>query len=169
MTKFILDAMLGNLAKWLRMLGYYVIYSPESRDEELLDRALKEGFMVITKDRGLFKRALKRGAKAYLLTSKTNWEALAELSVSLGIELELNPFRTRCPKCNGELKLVPSDEFKEVLPPGVIINNKLVWMCEDCGSFYWMGSHYKSISRILSKAKAVRPVILNKLYSRVIP
>ena len=58
---FIADAMLGRLARWLRMLGYDTAYEKAISDQALIERALAEGRWVLTRDRYLAKRKLLRG------------------------------------------------------------------------------------------------------------
>jgi len=164
MRGFLLDAMLGDLAKWLRILGYNAVYLPKHDDKELMDEAVKEGLTLITRDKELFKKALSKGVEAYLLSTYKCYEALAELSVVFGIRLDLNPFETRCPKCNKELKLVVSKSFEGKAPRNVLAANKILWYCESCNSIYWVGSHYRSIRRILNMAKEVRPVVANRVH-----
>ncbi|MCD6106529.1 MAG: hypothetical protein J7J79_04145, partial [Thermoplasmata archaeon] len=41
--RFVADSMLGTLAKWLRILGYDVLYFRQIRDEDLILTARKEG------------------------------------------------------------------------------------------------------------------------------
>ena len=40
---FFADAMLGRLARWLRMLGYDTAYDKAITDQALIERALVEG------------------------------------------------------------------------------------------------------------------------------
>jgi Uncharacterized conserved protein len=41
--RFIVDTMLGNLARWLRILGYDTIYSPTMEDWAILRIAERDG------------------------------------------------------------------------------------------------------------------------------
>ena len=43
---FIVDGMLGKLARWLRMMGHDAKYSNVANDEELLATAKKENRML---------------------------------------------------------------------------------------------------------------------------
>ena len=57
--KLYADVMLGRLAKWLRILGFDVLYSNDSRDEELLETCKSEGRVLLTRDTELARRADK--------------------------------------------------------------------------------------------------------------
>lgn len=58
---FIVDAMLGNLAKKLRLMGFDSFYSSSIEDEDLLSKAKTEKRIIITKDEQLSQTAKKDG------------------------------------------------------------------------------------------------------------
>jgi hypothetical protein len=57
---FIADAMLGSLAKRLRLLGFDVLYDHTLADNEVLRLALEQGRVILTRDTGLAARPLAR-------------------------------------------------------------------------------------------------------------
>ncbi|MHA1936894.1 MAG: DUF5615 family PIN-like protein, partial [Candidatus Thorarchaeota archaeon] len=57
MTQFIVDAMLGKLALWLRLTGHDTVYSTEIHDDEILDIADRENRVLFTSDAELQERA----------------------------------------------------------------------------------------------------------------
>ena len=44
--RFVVDDMVGKLAKWLRILGYDTLYFRKIDDRQLLDIALKENLVL---------------------------------------------------------------------------------------------------------------------------
>jgi uncharacterized protein with PIN domain len=54
-VNFILDGMLGKLARWLRMMGHDVKYSNKMDDAELLVIAKKDSRVLLTKDFALYR------------------------------------------------------------------------------------------------------------------
>ena len=50
---FVADCMLGRLAKWLRILGFDVLYFPKAEDPALVEIARREGRVLLTRDTGL--------------------------------------------------------------------------------------------------------------------
>src|SRR3990172_613496 len=59
--RFIADAMLGKLAKWLRIMGCDVEYFSEIPDKELAKRACAEKRIILTRDTLLIRRRKVRG------------------------------------------------------------------------------------------------------------
>ena len=54
--RFFADAMVGRLAKWLRILGCDVAYAPEISDREIAERGRREGRVILTRDTLLIRR-----------------------------------------------------------------------------------------------------------------
>ena len=62
--KFIVDSMLGRLARWLRLLGCDTLYYPSIEDRRLIRIASEEDRVLITRDTRLVRM---RGLKHFLL------------------------------------------------------------------------------------------------------
>lgn len=69
---FIADAMLGRLARWLRILGYDTAYEKMITDERLVERAVREDRWLLTRDRNLALRRLLRGRHTLLVSDKVD-------------------------------------------------------------------------------------------------
>ncbi len=151
--KFIVDTMLGDVARWLRMLGYDTLYSSKLSDPQILEIAAKEERIIITRDRGLYARAKKRGLKAVLVPDGSVAERLAAISKYIELPDTLDPSRSRCPVCNGELRRASVEEVKAKVPEGVIARVNEFWVCVRCGKVYWKGGHWRGIERTLREAK----------------
>lgn len=136
--RFVADAMLGKLARWLRIIGYDTEYLPTAGDDELINAAEAGGRLLLTRDSELFRRAARRGVAAILIKSTTIVEELSEITRTLGLRLS---DKTRCPICN-ELLVEGGDG------PSVPARGK-VWECPRCRKFYWHGTHWLKISETL--------------------
>jgi len=99
--KFIVDGMLGRLAKWLRILGYDTAYFPHLDDNQLVRLARAEGRLLLTRDRGLARR---RGLRCLLIENDHLEEQLGQILAELALTAE-HPF-SRCPLCNTPLQKV---------------------------------------------------------------
>jgi uncharacterized protein with PIN domain len=138
---FIADAMLGKLARWLRILGFDTAYEPSLSDDGLILKAKEEGRALLTRDIALHKKASRDGVKSYLIREKENISLLKEVAPLL---IEPSP-GSRCPACNLPLTLNPPREL-DLLVTGYEGRN---WRCPSCGKLYWHGSHWKGIRRTL--------------------
>lgn len=122
-------------------------------DDSLIECAVATGRVLLTKDQALYRRALKRGARAVLLPSSSELqESLEILHRDLGVPLEIDLSRTRCPLCNSPLSRVESDRVSEV-PEPVRERHRLVYLCPNCGKVYWPGRHLKSMETVLLTLK----------------
>lgn len=150
--KFVADTMLGNLARWLRILGYDTLYSSSFEDWKLLRIAEEEGRILLTRDESLFRRAKAKSLSVVLITSDDVAEMLAYVAFKTGIELSFNPSRTRCPECNTMLMRISKAEALSLLENNVATRYEEFWRCGKCGKIYWQGNHWRTISSILEKA-----------------
>lgn len=144
--KLLVDAMLGRLAKWLRLLGYDAEYWRDGSDEALIARARAEDRLIITRDRGL---AGRRGIQAVLVQAEDLDGQIAEVRELLGDTAR--PF-TRCPECNGSLVPLAHADARDLVPPYVWHTQHEFRRCGDCGRVYWKGTHWPALqSRLASE------------------
>ncbi len=141
--RFLLDGMLGSLARWLRIGGYDTEYRKDTPDDDLIEEALREKRILLTRDEVLAIRAKKRGAEAIFLKSEVDEELLAYLSSELN--LSFDPTMARCPKCNNEVKKAVKTDLVRRVPEGTYRVVDDFWVCPRCGSIYWRGSHWPKI------------------------
>ena len=64
---FFVDAMLGNIAKKLRLMGFDSMYSSNIEDEELIKQAKNEKRIIISRDEELIRKSLKIGINSIFL------------------------------------------------------------------------------------------------------
>jgi len=153
--KFVIDTMLGRLARWLRILGYDVVYHRKMEDWKILRLADEENRIIITRDRGLHRRAMNKGLKSILLETDDMAERLAIIAFRAGIRLYIDLDRTRCPICNTPLIRVDKEKVKDIVPPRVYRLHDDFWLCPKCHKAYWVGSHWNKIEEILREARKI--------------
>jgi uncharacterized protein with PIN domain len=152
--KFIVDNMLGTVARWLRILGYDTVYDRKAEDWMILRRAELEGRIIITRDRGLHNKATKNGLRSILLWDDEMPDRLARISLIAGIRLTVDFTKTRCPEDNTPLvKVRDKSEIKGSVPPRVYSLHEDFWKCPRCGKVYWVGSHWRHIEKVLQEAR----------------
>ncbi len=153
--RFIADAMLGDLARWLRMLGYDTIYAGNREDWWVLRQLDKEpDRILLTKDRGLCRRARRRGRRCIFIDGSSVEEYLLEVAKGTGIRLGIDPDRSRCPACNGELARMYKPDIKGLVPQRVYEAYDEFWRCIRCGKVYWRGSHWRGIEETLIRVRS---------------
>lgn len=151
--RFIADNMLGSLTRWLRILGYDTAYDSKAEDWMVLRRAELEGRIILTRDHGLHRRALKRGLRSIYFTETYIPDMLAKLALLAGVELSVDFEYTRCPQDNAPLIKVGKNEVKNAVPERVLKLHEDFWRCPRCGKVYWVGTHWKTIETYLSEAR----------------
>jgi uncharacterized protein len=138
--RLFVDAMLGRLARWLRLMGYDTAYWRDGSDAALIRQARADHRLIVTSDRQL---AGRRGVWAILITSESLDKQMAEVKAALRgfAQAEPAPF-TRCPECNGRLADLPGEAARDLVPPYVWHTQTIFRRCPDCGRIYWKGTHW---------------------------
>jgi len=150
-VRFLLDGMLGSLARWLRICGYDAEYLRDAEDGELLARALEEDRVLLTRDKALYQKALRMGLKAHFVDGDSDAERLA--SVAQRFNLTLKPEGSRCPMCGSELREVDRETVRNRVPEGTYNRYERFWLCTGCGRIYWRGSHWRRIVETIEEAE----------------
>jgi len=156
--KFIADRMLGKLTRWLRLFGYDtpVIRQQENEDELLLELAEKEGRILVSRDRVLVRKAIKKGIRAYSVQSSEIIEQLREIKKEFDIKIE--PEMDRCTLCNSIIRKVKPSEMelireKDYVYPATLESVTEFWICDKCGQVYWLGKHWENIWERVERLK----------------
>ncbi|HEV8311685.1 MAG TPA: Mut7-C RNAse domain-containing protein [Burkholderiaceae bacterium] len=152
-TRFIADAHLGRLARYLRFLGYDTLYRNAWSDRELVALAVAEQRILLTRDRAaLMHRALTHGC--YLRDD----EPLAQLAaLAQRLELSADPARPgRCMLCNEPLRTIEKSTIVAQLLPATLAHHERFWQCPGCERIYWRGSHWQRLRRSVDAAVARR-------------
>jgi len=152
--KFIVDFMLGRLAKWLRIFGYDTIYADRSRPENLILTSLKENRVLLTRKTSLSR---KSAWKLVLIKSDKFMEQAAQVIKELKLPVSENDFFTRCTSCNAALtKVANKESIKVRVPEYVYKTNSIFSACPSCGKIYWAGTHYGLLLKALKKASILK-------------
>jgi len=135
--KFVADAMLGRLAKWLRILGHDTAYFPDLEDRELVRLARAEDRVLLTRDTELARR---RGLRSLLVESDRFEEQLGQLLRDLSLDMESPP---RCARCNALLAAIDKAAAKGRVPPYVYRRHSDFTLCPACDKVHWRGTHWQ--------------------------
>jgi len=155
--RFLLDGMLGKLARWLRMIGYECTYMNDCEDRELLAMAKRDSLILLTSDAELFRTAVARGIESFLVEGRTETERLASLAERYGLNLSIDTAISRCPVCGWQLREASKGAVESVVPPATFKVYQTFWVCTNpkCAKVYWQGSHWKRIEQTLASAKKI--------------
>jgi uncharacterized protein with PIN domain len=147
-TRFIADAHLGALASLLRMAGFDTLYDNHFHDADLVAIAVRDGRIVLTRDRELLKR---REVDHGCYVHATNPDGqLKEIVDRLDLGRSVRPF-CLCLRCNRPLRAAAKDEVLDRLPPHVRANQTRFSVCDGCGRVYWEGSHWEAMRQRLAR------------------
>lgn len=147
--RFLVDDMLGSLARWLRILGHDAEYAGDldGGDDELLYMASDEDRTLLTRDVDLARRA----EGSVLIDTKDLEGQLRTVAEECGLELE--PTMERCTLCNSEL--AEADKAADDYVPE---DAEELRRCVECGQFYWKGSHWDRIGEKLESVARDRHI-----------
>lgn len=139
--KLLCDEMLKGLARWLRISGYDVVMEPDGQaDRHLVERALAEERLLLTRDRYLLR--IRDAERVVVFVEGNGLESCArEITHKLDIDWLLNPF-IRCTLCN--TPLIAAERGANV-PRDV----ERVFLCPYCNKYYWQGGHVERMRRRL--------------------
>lgn len=156
MVKLVVDSMLGNLARWLRVLGYDTEYSKKIQDKDILSAAARDNRVIITRDLGLHRRAIKKNlTSVYLPPDLTDVaDMLTLVAEKLGLSIKFDKGSTRCPLCNSRLSVVPKAHVASLVPPEILNKYDTFWYCAKCRKAYWQGNHWKAINDTIEIVKS---------------
>ncbi|MGB6674045.1 MAG: Mut7-C RNAse domain-containing protein [Candidatus Nitrosopolaris sp.] len=146
---FLVDAMLGSVARKLRFFGLDTLYIADSPDDEIIAIGIKQNRVILTCDKDMYRRIMKAGAQGILLNGSDDLENIAQTFFSFG--MMLGPYvSSRCCMCNGLLSVISHAEVKGKIPFNIVNWHTQFFECKKCDKVFWEGSHYLSL-RALSK------------------
>jgi len=156
--RFLADAMLGRLARWLRILGFDADYFP-GEDDDLLHKARLEGRVLLTRDTRLLQRCAVgvrpvpgRDADplpAHLfIQSDYVMEQLRQVIAALRLD-PAAPRVHRCACCNVALESRDKAEVLGLVPEFVWSHHQAFWACPRCRRIYWPGTHWRRMEEVI--------------------
>lgn len=159
-SRFICDGMVTRLGRWLRLLGYDTILSNHLKDDELIQIISDdsgESRILITRDVNLYRRAIKKGLEAFLLTSNSHIEQIAEITHHYNLEVLVDPALSRCPRCNGRLENTKDiDKLANLVSINTLKAYKDFWLCRQCKQVFWQGRMWSNIMNVVKRIKSFR-------------
>lgn len=148
-TRFMLDVHLGKLARYLRLLGFDTRYEKNLDDADIINAAVKERRIILTRDIGLLKQ--KKVTHGYFLRQTDPKKQIVEILDHFDLVAKCQPF-SRCLECNGKLISIKNDNAAlHAVPEQVKTFQEKFFQCKDCARIYWQGTHYKKLAAFVEE------------------
>jgi uncharacterized protein with PIN domain/sulfur carrier protein ThiS len=144
--RFLLDNHLGQLATYLRMLGFDTLYRNDYQDDELAQVTAQEGRILLTRDRRLLMR--KAVVHGYCIRNLDPRQQVLEVLHRFDLFDKIAPFQ-RCLRCNHPLQPVSKESVLSRLEPLTKRYYEEFHLCPACDQVYWKGSHYERMRDLI--------------------
>ena len=149
---FILDANLGRLARYLRLLGFDSLYRNDYEDDTVANISSEQHRTVLTRDRALLQRKII--THGYFVRQVRPRLQVKEVLARFDLYRLIDPFN-RCIRCNGVLETVDKQAIAHRLEPKTRKYFDTFRMCTGCRQIYWHGSHHERALRLVEALSAV--------------
>ncbi len=156
--RFILDAHLGRLARYMRMAGFDASYDRDLGGAELARISSDEERILLTRDRETLKRRIV--THGYWLRETEPRRQLIEVVRRFDLTALLTPFE-RCMRCNTPLARADKASIAGRVPPRVLDRHEEFFACGDCGRLYWPGSHHARMTGLLEEVRVTLGALIS--------
>ncbi|MFC1956426.1 DUF5615 family PIN-like protein [Chloroflexota bacterium] len=146
------DQNVGQLARWLRVMGYDTQSFGDVDDSLIVARAVAEDRIILTRDTDIMKRRLIASGrlKAILITSPEPAQQVRQVTHALDLTYQSRLFII-CLECNQPLVERSEDQVKKRVPSHVLETQSNYKECTVCHRVYWRGTHWEAMTRRLKK------------------
>jgi uncharacterized protein with PIN domain len=139
--RFIVDRMLGRLAKWLRILGYDTIYWRGNDPRMLVEKGRGRIFLTRTA-----KFPHGRNFQSIILVREDDPKLqLRNVIGKLSLKVDERRIFSRCLLCNQKLEKIPKEEVEGRVPDFVFSTYSEFRSCPQCSRIYWKGTHQENM------------------------
>lgn len=150
--KFLADAMLGNIARKLRLLGFDCKYFATIKDDQLLSIAKNESRILITRDHTITNVCKKQNISVIDLFSTGEADQVTEICRKVDLsKCEIDMNNVRCTICNDVIQPIEKEKTIDRIPVGVAQNMQQFWICNSCDRIYWEGTHIRNLQKFINE------------------
>ena len=147
---FVADTHLGQLAAYLRLLGFDTLYRNDYDDHHLARISADEERVLLTRDRGLLKH--KQVVHGYCVRETAPRQQIVAVLRRYELASAVQPWR-RCTRCNGLLQPVAKAAILDRLEPKTKRYYDEFQQCDSCGQVYWKGSHFERMQAFVREVR----------------
>ena len=145
-NKFIADINLGDIVKYMRVLGLDLYYDPLLSTREIIEISKRENRVILTKSRKLLK--FKDVSHGIFICPGTTTEQIRRIIDYLDIKDNIKPF-SRCLGCNTRLDIVLKEKILDRIPPKTKEFCNEYVQCQSCDKIYWKGTHFINMQKVV--------------------
>jgi len=145
-TKFIADINIGDIVKYMRVLGLDLYYDPLLSTREIIEISKRENRVILTKSRKLLK--FKDVSHGIFIRPGTTTEQIRRIIEFLDIKDKIKPF-SRCLRCNTLLNIVLKEKIIDRIPPKTKEFCNEYVQCRSCNKIYWKGTHFINMEKVV--------------------
>jgi uncharacterized protein with PIN domain len=150
--KFLADAMLGNIARKLRLFGFDCKYFATIKDDQLLPIAKNENRILITKDHEIVNVCKKQNIPVIELFSKDEIDQIVEICKKISLnKCKIDMTGIRCTICNGVVQQIDKEKIIDRIPVKVAQDMQQFWLCDSCNQIYWKGTHIRNLQKFIDQ------------------
>lgn len=143
--RFVVDSMLGKLAKWLRILGFDT-RCEHFEAQEQIDVYRTQGFFLITR-----KRRFSGQSRVFCLIANDPLGQLREVISLVPVSQQEVHLLRRCVLCNEQFQKITREQIFGQVPDYVFETHTSFHQCPVCRKIYWPGSHPKRMLQRLRR------------------
>jgi len=145
-NKYIADINLGDIVKYMRVLGFDCFYDPLLTPREIIKISNTESRIILTRSKKLLK--FKGVTHGIFLRPGTTPEQIRRIIDYLDIKNDIKPF-SRCLVCNTRLKSVSKEKILNRIPPKTKEFRDEYVQCPSCDKIYWKGTHFVNMKKVV--------------------
>jgi len=150
-VRFLVDANVGRLARYLRMAGFDTFYDRGLAGQDIIELLQRDGRILLSRDLDLLKRkAVEHGR---YVRAEDPEKQLREIVHFYGLAHQVKPF-SRCLECNGTLRAIDKETVRHRLEPLTERYYHTFSICPGCNKLYWKGSHIENMRQTFPELAA---------------
>ena len=137
LTMFLADAMLGKLARYLRIMGYDTVYQTSYPDQRLSE-LVTEGRILLTRNHAT---AIQYSNSIFVDCDLVK-DQLNVVDNAITLTRDRRDWFSRCIVCNSPLSKAELEVARQNVPDFVFFKyHERIVFCPMCKRFYWPGTH----------------------------
>jgi hypothetical protein len=148
---FFAEKYLWKLTRLLRLLGINVVYDAALTNKQVIELIVSSKQILLTRSaQQLMHSAISRG---YCIRSDDPFAQTIEVMKRFDLADQMLPF-SRCMLCNGLIVKISQQAAERHLDIKTVTYYSEYFQCSDCQRFYWKGSHYKQLQRLVDRVRS---------------